>query len=237
MAANKSRFMCGSPCSAVLIFNFGGCAVLYSKFTNCASYPNGWQDQASKVRIEPLLFPSSIVIVSEKLQTQFLHFRKFGSAMTVLPCSSAANGGVQCRAHKTRCAKWLLRMNGLAGADLPFTQRVHRSDVGCKAHQRRSRFRQAARRTDFIVRGRLHIVDIDRMHEQACDLNRWVLTIERPYQGCARWSTKHTAAWVSASRMAAASPLPSRPAELLSRPSIRAQPSGRQNPPSSKSYS
>jgi hypothetical protein len=36
------------------IFDFGGCAGVYSKFTNCASYPNGWQEQASKVRIEPL---------------------------------------------------------------------------------------------------------------------------------------------------------------------------------------
>jgi hypothetical protein len=68
-------------------------------------------------------------------------------------------------------------MNDLAGADLPFTQRVHRSDDGCKAHQRhRSRLRQAARRINFIVRGRLHIVDIDRVHEQACECHadiRW----------------------------------------------------------------
>jgi hypothetical protein len=42
------------------------------------------------------------VIVSEKLQTQFPHSRKFGSAMSILPCSSEANGGVQCRARYTK---------------------------------------------------------------------------------------------------------------------------------------
>jgi hypothetical protein len=31
-----------------IFFNRGGCAGLYSKFTNCASYQKGWHDHANK---------------------------------------------------------------------------------------------------------------------------------------------------------------------------------------------
>jgi hypothetical protein len=148
-------------------FNFGGCAGLYSKFTKCASYQKGWQDQTNMVRIASLLFPLSIVIVSararaRKLPTQFPHSREFWPAMTQVQQKAACNAGARYTKPDVRCA-W----DDLAGPDLPLTPELIAQMMG----GRRTSVTEVAgdmprRELSSSARGRFHMW-INRVHEQA----------------------------------------------------------------------
>jgi hypothetical protein len=124
-----------------IIFDLGVCAGVYSKFTNCASYQKGWHDQANKVRIGWLLFPTLMVIVSEKLPTQFSHFGKFriGYKSFFLAQVQQTARAMPRTIYKTGCANGS-HMHDLAGADVPFTQKFIAQMMGMATSSAPDRF-------------------------------------------------------------------------------------------------
>jgi CRP-like cAMP-binding protein len=73
---------------------------------------------------------------------------------------------------QTRMCRWLLRMYDLAGADLPLTQEF----LGQMMGVRRTSVTEVAgelQRAGLISysRGQLHIVDVDKVRERACECN------------------------------------------------------------------